>query len=66
MPEGPAAGQERSFILRSTGWYRIRTDESRAPDVALLRAIQSDRLGISRAAVVRLNGRLEQLARGQW
>jgi hypothetical protein len=64
-PAPPAAGTARSFILRSTGWYRIRTDESLRPDTALLRSVLNQPLGVSRAAVARLNARLAELAGGQ-
>jgi hypothetical protein len=64
-PAPPAPGTARSYVLRSNGWYRIRTDESLRPDTALLRGVLGEPLGISRAAVAQLNARLAELARGQ-
>ena len=63
VPERPA-GASRTFILRTTGWYRIDTSHAGAPDVAGLDALGRDPLAISRASVARLNAALERLAGG--
>jgi len=54
VPDVPA-GKARTYLLRTHGWYRIHAPEVGEPDVALLGALQSDPLGISKAAVARMN-----------
>jgi hypothetical protein len=60
VPDAPA-GKARTYLLRTHGWYRIHAPDGGEPDVALLSALQSDPLGISRAAVARLNGALDAM-----
>ena len=62
----PAAvdGAERRYLLRSRGWYRIRTTEHGEPAVAFLDRLGSEPLAVSKAAVGKLNAALaEQTAR---
>ena len=54
-------GQRRSFLLRSTGWYRVNSPEEGEPDLASLAALGRDSLGVGRASVARLNAGLLQL-----
>jgi hypothetical protein len=49
------AGRSRSYLARSTGWYRIHSPEAGEPDVALLHEVMTQRHGASRAAVTRVN-----------
>ena len=58
----PAAGLKRSYLLRSTGWYRIHTPEAGAVDTALLSEVESGPGGASRAAVRNLNQALRWLS----
>lgn len=57
VPDAPA-GKARTYLLQTHGWYRIHALEMGEPDVALLSALQSDPLGISKAAVARMNAAL--------
>lgn len=59
----PAAGLGRSYLLRSTGWYRIHVAETGQPDVALLARIGSGGYSISRISVGRLNDALAAMQR---
>jgi len=56
------AGFGRTFLLRSTGWYRVDTPDSGAPDVEALAALGRDSLAVGRASVLRLNSALAVLA----
>jgi hypothetical protein len=59
-------GKSRSYLVRSHGWYRIRTAETGDPDTALLESVAGQPLGVSSAAVARANHmlrRLEEAAR---
>ena len=60
VPERPA-GTSRSYLLRTTGWYRIDTPNAGVPDVAALAALGRDPLAISRASVARYNAALARL-----
>ena len=62
VPDVPA-GFERSYLLQSTGWYRVHTSMAGEPDIATLQRIAEDSLGISRVAVGRLNEALRRLER---
>jgi len=57
VPEVPG-GKARTYLLRTHGWYRIHAPETGEPDVALLGALLSDPLGISKASVARMNAAL--------
>jgi hypothetical protein len=54
VPEVPA-GRVRSYLVRSSGWYRIHAAEVKAPDIALLRKVLTEPNGASRVAVGRMN-----------
>ena len=54
-------GKTRSFVLRSTGWYRVHTAETETPQITLLRQVMSDRDAASRIAVTRMNEALRTL-----
>jgi hypothetical protein len=54
VPDVPA-GRARSYLLRSSGWYRIHAPEIQPPDVALLRKVLTEPYGASRVAVGRMN-----------
>jgi hypothetical protein len=58
-------GMERSYLLRTHGWYRIHSDETSEPDQELLAAVFSTPLGVSRTAAVRLNAALATLETGR-
>ncbi len=63
VPPRPAF-TSRTFLLRTTGWYRIDTPNEGAPDVAALAALGRDPFAIARASVARLNAALARLAGG--
>ena len=54
VPEVPA-GLVRSYLVRSTGWYRIHAPEAKTPDIALLHRVHNEPFGASRASVARMN-----------
>ncbi|HET6797104.1 MAG TPA: hypothetical protein VFH40_08085 [Gemmatimonadales bacterium] len=54
-------GRKRSYLVRSSGWYRIHTRELKTPDVALLDGVLTQRFGASRVAVGRMNDALRAL-----
>jgi len=56
------AGTARTWLLRSTGWYRVDTPESGAPDPVALGSVAHDSLAVGRASVARLNTALALLA----
>lgn len=60
----PAASKRRSYILRSTGWYRLRTPAEGPPDTSLLALVARDPWGVSRASVTLMNDALAALAGG--
>ena len=65
--DAPAApGERRSYILRSTGWYRLRAPAAEPPDTSLLALVARDPWGVSRASVLRMNDALAALAGGGW
>jgi hypothetical protein len=49
LPQGMA----RSWVLQSTGWYRMHTDQSGAPQTAVLDRVMLDPLAAARIAVAR-------------
>jgi hypothetical protein len=53
-----APGLSRSYLVRSTGWYRIHTAELKTPDIALLQKVLTEPYGASRVAVGRMNDAL--------
>ncbi len=56
-----APGKARTYLLRSTGWYRIHTAETGAPALALLRRLQTEPFAGSRFSVARLDELLEAM-----
>ena len=56
-----AVSVARSYILRSSGWYRIHTPESGDPDRELLTAVLTQPRGGSKFATERLNRALAAL-----
>lgn len=60
VPEVPA-GKGRTYLLRTHGWYRLHTPETGEPDKALLHGLFDDPLGVSKAAVARLNEALRAM-----
>jgi hypothetical protein len=57
-PDEP--GRARSYLVRSTGWYRIHTAEEGEPDLTLLGSVMKPG-GVAGASVIRLNAALERL-----
>ena len=53
-----ASGLERTYLLRSTGWYRIHSRSSGLPDVRTLARLAWDRDGMARLAVEWSSARL--------
>ena len=62
VPPVPS-GAERSYLLRSRGWYRIDSPESGPPDLALLNRVLAGPDGLSRVATARLQEALASLDR---
>jgi hypothetical protein len=60
VPAVPA-GRARSYLMRSSGWYRIHGPETQPADVALLRQLLTQPHGASRLAVARFNAAAAQL-----
>lgn len=58
-----AAGYERSYLVRSTGWYRIEAEETGTPDHATLDRIASEVGAVARFSAARLNETLRGSAR---
>ena len=56
------AGMARTYLLRSTGWYRVDSPESGEPDVAALRALGRDSLAVGRASAQRLDVAITRFA----
>lgn len=54
-------GMKRSYLLRSTGWYKITAPEVKEPDIALLSEVKNRPHGASRVAVARFNDALRVL-----
>jgi hypothetical protein len=63
VPNVPA-GRSRSYLVRSSGWYRIHGPETQPADTALLSQVLTEPHGASRLAVARFNHAL--LALGSW
>jgi hypothetical protein len=62
-PATPAA-TERSYVLSSTGWYKIRTPMLASADAGLLAQVETEPGGLSRAATRKLNQAIR--ATGAW
>jgi hypothetical protein len=54
-------GLERSYLLRSHGWYRVHTDTTAEPQVALLREVMSGPDAASRVSVGFMNEALRTM-----
>ena len=57
----PMTGQARSYLVRSSGWYRIHTTAVGAPDSVLLRRVMSEPGAIGKISVAQLNVALARL-----
>jgi len=62
-PPAPGA-TERSYMLSSTGWYKIQTPPLATADAALLAQVETQPGGLSRAATWKLNQAIR--ATGAW
>jgi hypothetical protein len=60
VPPVPA-GAERSYLLRTHGWYRIESPESGPPDLPLLTRVLDGSDGLSRVATARLQEAVARL-----
>ena len=63
VPPVPS-GAERSYLLRTHGWYRIESPESGPPDLALLTRVLDGSDGLSRVATARLQEAVARLDGG--
>jgi hypothetical protein len=61
VPDVPV-GRARSYLVRSSGWYRIHAAELKTPDVALLRKVLTEPYGASRVAVGRMNDAMRAMS----
>jgi hypothetical protein len=57
----PVAGRARSYLVRSSGWYRIHTPETLPPDTRILSQVLTQPHGASRIAVARFNDAIRNL-----
>ena len=62
-PPEPGA-TERSYLLSSNGWYKIRTPQLASADAGLLAQVETEPGGLSRAATQKLNQAI--WATGAW
>ncbi len=58
----PARGMTRSYLGRTTGWYRIHGRDNADPDIAMLTALAQQPHGAARIAVSQLNEMLTLLS----
>jgi hypothetical protein len=63
VPPVPS-GAERSYLLRTHGWYQIESPESGPPDLALLTRVLDGSDGLSRVATARLQEAVARLDGG--
>jgi hypothetical protein len=63
VPPVPA-GEHVSYLVRTTGWYRIHTPQTGAPQTALLRRLAGEPWAISRLSTARLNDALDRMGAG--
>jgi hypothetical protein len=61
VPEVPA-GMARSYLLASSGWYRVHTDQTQPAQIELLRQAETERYGISKISIARLNEVLNSIS----
>jgi hypothetical protein len=64
IPTVPA-GRARSYLVRSSGWYRIHGPETAAPDTRILARVLTEPHGASRESVARFNDAMLTLSRVQ-
>jgi hypothetical protein len=63
LDEPPLApGRARTYLSRTTGWYRFHAPETGPPDTALLDKIAREPRGISKMSIVWMNDALRALA----
>lgn len=51
----PANGMVRSYLARTTGWYRVHGRDDAPPDVATMKALADGAHGAAKLAVIRMN-----------
>jgi hypothetical protein len=56
-------GTARSYLVRTTGWYRVHAPEIGEPDVAMLASLEGQPGSIARFSVTMMNEGLRALAR---
>lgn len=61
----PEPGRARSYLVRSSGWYRIHGDELAPAESRLLSSVVAQPHGASKLAVARMNDALLVLGRAQ-
>lgn len=61
VPDVPE-NQERTYLLRTNGWYRIHSFATREPDVASLDRIANEPGAIARLSIERMNRALSTMA----
>jgi hypothetical protein len=54
-PPPTPRGKHRSYLARTTGWYRMTTPESGAPPTALLDHLETEPYAAARYSVKRMN-----------
>lgn len=64
VPAVPA-GRSRSYLVQSSGWYRIHGPETATPDSRVLARVLTEPHGASREAVAKFNHALLTLERAQ-
>jgi hypothetical protein len=60
----PAKGMVRSYLSRTSGWYRIHGEDTAAPDMAMLGALATGAHAPARLAVMQMNTALD-IVRGR-
>jgi hypothetical protein len=60
-----APGLEHTYVLRSSGWYRIHGSSIGEPRIAALARVENEPGAIARLSVARMNRALEILAEGR-
>jgi len=55
-----AGGLERTYLARTSGWYRVGCDTTRAPDTALLTRLATEPHAAARLAIERANQALQR------
>jgi hypothetical protein len=60
VPDVPR-GKARSYLVRSSGWYRVHGPETEAADLAVLHRVLTEEHGASRLSVARFNDALRAM-----